>query len=62
MPIYGSLVGGYLGKVIAQLLTKELAQRSLNSRRWLWTIAIAISLFSFYIYLYTGAISYGNVN
>jgi len=57
MPIYGSLLGGYLGKLMGEEL---LARASPSLRRWLIVIGTAIALAAFYSYLHTGAISYGD--
>ncbi len=57
MPIYGALVGGYLGQLTGEK-TWTKAPRGL--RIWLLLIVTLIALAAFYGYLYTGAISYGN--
>ncbi|WP_201322656.1 hypothetical protein [Pseudanabaena sp. lw0831] len=57
MPIYGVLVGCYLGKLTGeQIWTKA----SLSLRIWLFVIGMLIALAAFYSYVYTGAISYGD--
>jgi hypothetical protein len=57
MPLYGSLLGGFIGKIIGE---KILAKASRYFQRWLMVIAIAFALIALYSYIYTGAISYGD--
>jgi hypothetical protein len=57
MPLYGSLVGGFIGKLVAE---KTLAKASRYLQRWLMIIAIVFALIALYSYIYTGAISYGD--
>ena len=57
MPLYGSLLGGFIGKLIGE---KILANASHYLQRWLMVISIVFALIALYSYIYTGAISYGD--